>query len=51
VNLRVRLQMVECLEYSLHELILSGYELLYLRVVVGLAVAGLTVALVWLLLA
>jgi hypothetical protein len=38
--------MVECLEYSLHELILSGYELLYLRVidVVGLAVAGLTVA-------
>jgi hypothetical protein len=47
VNLRVRLQMVECLEYSLHELILSGYELLYLRVVVGvvgLAIAGLTVA-------
>jgi hypothetical protein len=38
--------MVECLEYSLHELILSGYEVLYLRVVgvVGLAVAGLTVA-------
>jgi hypothetical protein len=47
VNLRVQLQMVECLEYSLHELILSGYELLYLRVVVGvvgLAIAGLTVA-------
>jgi hypothetical protein len=47
VNLRVRLQMVECLEYSLHELILSGYELLYLRVVVcvvGLVVASLTVA-------
>jgi hypothetical protein len=46
LNLRVQLQMVECLEYSLHELILSGYELLYLRVVgvVGLAVAGLTVA-------
>jgi hypothetical protein len=47
VNLRVRLQMVQCLEYSLHELILSGYELLYLRVVVGgvgLAVAGLTIA-------
>jgi hypothetical protein len=39
--------MVECLEYSLHELILSGYELLYLRDVIGvvrLAVAGLTVA-------
>jgi hypothetical protein len=38
--------MVECLEYSLHELILSGYELLYLRDVgvVGLVVAGLTVA-------
>jgi hypothetical protein len=38
--------MVECLKYSLHELILSGYELLYLRVigVVGFAVAGLIVA-------
>jgi hypothetical protein len=47
VNLRVRLQMVECLEYSLHELILSGYELLFLRVVVGvvgLAIAGLAIA-------
>jgi hypothetical protein len=47
VNLRVRLQMVECLEYDPHELILSVHELLYLRVVVGvvgLAVAGLTVA-------
>jgi hypothetical protein len=47
VNLLVRLQMVECLMYSLHELILSGYELLYLRFVVGvvgLVVAGLTVA-------
>jgi hypothetical protein len=41
--------MVECLEYSLHMLILSGYELLHLRivvVVVGLAIAGLTVALI-----
>jgi hypothetical protein len=38
--------MVECLEYSLHELILSGYKLPYLRVVgvVGLVVAGLTIA-------
>jgi hypothetical protein len=39
--------MFECLEYNLHELILSGYELLYLRLVVGvvgLAIAGLTVA-------
>jgi hypothetical protein len=39
--------MVECLEYNLLELILSGYELHYQRVVVGvvgLAVAGLTVA-------
>jgi hypothetical protein len=45
VNLRVRLHMVECLEYSLHELILSGYELIYLRVVVGVTVAGL--AIVW----
>jgi hypothetical protein len=43
VNLRVRLQMVKCLEYNLHEQILSGYELLYLRVL-GLAVAGLTIA-------
>jgi hypothetical protein len=46
VNMWVRLQMVECLEYNLHELILSGYELLYLSVVVdvvGLAVASLTV--------
>jgi hypothetical protein len=31
VNLWARLQMVECLEFNLHELILSGYELLYLR--------------------
>jgi hypothetical protein len=47
VNLRVQLQMAECLEYNLHELILSGYELIYLRVavgVIGLAIAGLTVA-------
>jgi hypothetical protein len=47
MNLQVRLQMVECLVCSLYELILSGYELLYLRVivsVVGLAVVGLTVA-------
>jgi hypothetical protein len=39
--------MVQCLEYILQELILGGYELLYLRVVVGvvgLAVAGLAVA-------
>jgi hypothetical protein len=38
---------VECFEYDLHEQILSDYELLYLKVVVGvvgLAVAGLTVA-------
>jgi hypothetical protein len=47
VNLLVWLQMVECLEYNLHELNLSGYELLYLRLVVrvvGLLVACLTVA-------
>jgi hypothetical protein len=47
VNLRVRLQIVECLEYSLHELILSGYALLYLSVVggvLGVSIAGLTVA-------
>jgi hypothetical protein len=47
VNLWVRLQMVECLEYNQHELILCGYELLYQRVVVGVigfVVAGLTVA-------
>jgi hypothetical protein len=52
VNLLVRLQMVECFEHSLHKLILSGYDLLHLRVVVGivgmfsLAVSGLTVALI-----
>jgi hypothetical protein len=49
VNLHVQLQMVECLEYTLHELILSGYELFYLRFVVGvvgLTIAGLTVALI-----
>jgi hypothetical protein len=49
VNLLVLLQMVECLEYNLHKLILSGYELLHLRVVVGvvgLAVVGLTIALI-----
>jgi hypothetical protein len=47
VNLQVQLQMVECFEYNLHELILSGYELLYMMVVVGvvgLAIVGLTVA-------
>jgi mannitol-specific phosphotransferase system IIBC component len=49
VNLLVRLQMVECLKYSLHKQILSGYELLHLRIVVGvvaLAIAILTVALI-----
>jgi mannitol-specific phosphotransferase system IIBC component len=49
VNLLVRLQIIECLEHSLHKLILSGYELLHLRVVVGvvgLVVASLTVALI-----
>jgi hypothetical protein len=52
VNRLVRLQMVECLEHNLHKLILSGYELLHLRVVVGvvgivgLGVAGLTNALI-----
>jgi hypothetical protein len=41
--------MVEYLEHSLHKLILSGYELLHMKVVVGiagLAIAGLTVALI-----
>jgi hypothetical protein len=49
VNLLVRLQLVECLEHNLHNLILSGYELLHLRVVVGivdLVVAGLSIALI-----
>jgi hypothetical protein len=49
VNLQVRLQMVDCLEHCLHKLILHDYELLYLRVVVGivgLAVTGLAVALI-----
>jgi hypothetical protein len=49
VNLLVWLQVVECLKHSLHKLILCGYELLHLRVVVGissLVVAGLAVALI-----
>jgi mannitol-specific phosphotransferase system IIBC component len=49
VNLLVQLQLVECLEHNLHKLILSGYELLHLRVVVGivgLIVAGLTIVLI-----
>jgi hypothetical protein len=47
VNLLVRLQKVECLEHSLHKLILSGYEFLHLRVVVGIiGIVGLTVALI-----
>jgi uncharacterized membrane protein YhaH (DUF805 family) len=49
VNVLVQLQMVECLEYNLHKVIMSGYELLHLRVVVGvvgLVVADLTIALI-----
>jgi hypothetical protein len=49
VNMLVQLQMIECLEYSLHKLLLSGYELLHLRVVAGVigwAIAGLTVGLI-----
>jgi hypothetical protein len=49
VNMLVWLQLVECLEHSLHKLILSGYDLLHLRVVigiVGLVVAGLSIALI-----
>jgi hypothetical protein len=49
VNLLVQVQMVECLEHNMHKLILSGYELFHLRVVVGivgLVVAGLTIALI-----
>jgi hypothetical protein len=43
--------MVECLEHSLHKLLLRGYELLHLRIVVsiinnvGPVVAGLAIAL------
>jgi hypothetical protein len=46
VSLLVRLQILECLEHILHKLILSSYEFLHLRVVVGivgLVVAGLTI--------
>jgi hypothetical protein len=49
VNLLVQLQIIECLEHNLCKLILSGYELLHLRVVVGivgLAIDGLTIALI-----
>jgi hypothetical protein len=48
MNLLVRLQMIEHLKHYLHQQILHGYELLQLRVIVGivgLVVAGLTVAL------
>jgi hypothetical protein len=48
-NLLVQLQMVECLKHNLHKLILYGYELLQLRVVVGIlgpVVAGLAIALI-----
>jgi mannitol-specific phosphotransferase system IIBC component len=41
-------QMIERLKHWLHQLILRGYELLLLRVIVGIVgfvVAGLTVAL------
>jgi hypothetical protein len=44
--------MVECLEHNLHKLILSGYEFLHLKVVVGiigivsLAIVGLAIALI-----
>jgi hypothetical protein len=44
VNLQVRLQLVECLEHNLHQLILSGYDLLHLMVLVG--IASLTIALI-----
>jgi hypothetical protein len=49
VNLLVWLQLAECLEHSLHKLILSEYELLHLIVVVGIAsliVADLAIALI-----
>jgi hypothetical protein len=50
VNLLVWLHMVERLKHCLHQLILSSYELLHLWVVVGivgLVVAGLTIALIF----
>jgi hypothetical protein len=49
-SLLVRLQLIECLEHCLHQLVLCGQELLHLWVVVvgiaGLSVASLTVAVV-----
>jgi hypothetical protein len=44
VNLQVWLQLVECLEHNLHQLILRGYDLLHLMVLVG--IASLTIALI-----
>jgi hypothetical protein len=49
VNLLVQLQIVERLKHNLHKLILSDYEFLHLRVVVGiasLAAVGLAIALI-----
>jgi hypothetical protein len=46
----VRLELIECLEHCLHQLVLHGQELLHLWVVVigivGLSVVGLTIAVV-----
>jgi hypothetical protein len=49
MSLLVWLQMIESLKHSMHKLILCGYELLQLRVVVGivgLVIAGLAIALI-----
>jgi hypothetical protein len=50
LSLLVQLQLIECPEHCLHQLVLCGQELLHLWVVVvsivGLSVAGLIVAVV-----
>jgi hypothetical protein len=50
LSLVVRLELIECLEHCLHQLVLHGQELLHLWVVVigivGLSVVGLTIAVV-----
>jgi hypothetical protein len=50
LSLLVQLQLIECLEHCLHQLVLCSQELLHLWVVVvgiaGLTVAGLTIAVV-----
>jgi hypothetical protein len=46
VSLLVRLHVVEGLQYSLHQIVLSDDQLLEIDGIVGVGVVGLTVALI-----